>query len=408
MRILMVLPSFPFPPDTGGAIRTLELVRRLGRKNEVDILALDQAGTGALHIDQLQSCCRHVHLAPVKRRAKAMQIPALAVKVLRRIPLDTKYAESKSFAERLTHITRENAYDLIHFEKSVMAIHFGCLSPKHTARTVLGLQDVGVFQLYRMCRRERNAVKKVWLWLNCLAMMDWEPKVARQFDRTLVVSEVDRVLLQALDPQLDVAVIPNGVDTRACRPFPLGDRDKNILIVGSMDYPPNIDAALHFHKRIYPLIRRRIPDCTLSIVGRNPPASVRRLGDDSGVTVSADVAEVRPYYQRARVSAVPLRSGGGTRLKILESMAFGTPVVSTRVGCEGLAVEDGRNILVADSPADFARRICDVIQSASQWQALSQAGRQLVEEQYDWDTAADLLQGVYERLARDTETRRNA
>jgi len=399
MRILMALPFFPYPPDSGNVIRCLELIKRIGADDELDVLALDTVGSGADAVARVASFCRTVYPVPRRRRPKIAQVPALVGKILRGIPLDTKYADSRELGARLTRLTRENAYHIVHFEKSMMAVHVDRLAPGHGARTVLSLQDVGFSQLYRIYTRERRLFRKAWLLLNWLPMMTWEPRVARRFDKTLAVSALDRMLLQALDPQLDVDVIPNGVDTRRCRPFPLEQRAREILIVGTLDYPPNIDGVVGFCRDIFPLIRSRIPDCALSVVGKNPTTAVRRLGEQPGITVHPNVPDVQPFYQRALLSAVPLKAGGGTRLKILESLAFGTPVVSTRIGCEGLNLEAGRAILVADSPAAFADAVCALAESPARWRDLSEAGRRAVEEEYDWDRIAARLREVYARLA---------
>jgi glycosyltransferase involved in cell wall biosynthesis len=165
-----------------------------------------------------------------------------------------------------------------------------------------------------------------------------------------------------------------------------------------MDYKPNIDAALYFIENIFPVVRKRHPDCTVTIVGKTPVDDIKRLAEEQGVTVHSDVDDVRPYYQKAFVSIVPLRSGGGTRLKILEAMALGTPVVSTSIGCEGLDVENNFNILIADKPNDFAQQITNLLMDSELWNRLSHNGRALVQENYDWEQISRNYRAILEEL----------
>jgi glycosyltransferase involved in cell wall biosynthesis len=399
MKILMVTPSLPYPADTGGAIRTYELLKRVAAENETDLIGLAAPASGSAAPPELAKLCRRVYSAAKPAAPRLLQAPVLLGKALRGVPFITKYADSPHFTALLRQAVRENAYGVIHFEKSMVAGYVERLPAGHGAKTVLGLQDVGFIAQYRMYRHERRLRRKLRLLLNWLPMLSWEPRMARLFDKTLVVSENDRVLMQALEPGLDIAVIPNGIDTRTRQPYPLAGRDKNILLLGSLDYPPNIDAVRFFCGDIFPAVKQRVPACTLAIVGRNPGPEVQQLAVGPGVTLHANVDDVAPFYKRASVLVVPLRSGSGTRLKILEAMAFGTPVVATRVGREGLDVADGRDLLVADAPADFAAKVCEALSSAERWQALARSGRELVQSKYDWDLIGARLCGVYRELA---------
>jgi glycosyltransferase involved in cell wall biosynthesis len=204
-------------------------------------------------------------------------------------------------------------------------------------------------------------------------------------------------LLRRANPALDLAVVPNGVDTVQYTLLPESSGSKKILFVGDMHYPPNVDGAVFFCKEIFPLIKQHIPDAKLLIVGSEPANAVRALAGDD-VQVTGYVNSVVPYYQESGVSVVPLRAGGGTRLKILESMALGRPVVSTVLGCEGLAVTHGENILIADTPADFANQTAQVLNGGKGRQRLIANGRRLVEATYDWQIIAQSLLQVYDEI----------
>ena len=171
-----------------------------------------------------------------------------------------------------------------------------------------------------------------------------------------------------------------------------------MLFIGRMDYHANIDAALYFVKNIWPLIHARRPELRLVIAGAQPAPAIVALREQ-GITVTGTVADVRPFYRSALVSVVPLRVGGGTRLKVLEAMAAGTPVVSTTLGAEGLAVTLGKDILLADTPQAFADAVVSLQADSEQWRELATNARQLVQARYDWSVIGDVLFRLHEQLA---------
>ena len=192
-------------------------------------------------------------------------------------------------------------------------------------------------------------------------------------------------------------MIPNGADTRLLQPLPREDARPTLLYVGNMDYNANADAVISFCRESLPLIRQAVKDVELWIVGSNPLPEVRRLACDS-VHVTGYVEDVKPYYRQSSVCIVPLHAGSGIRLKILESMALGRPVVSTSLGCEGLDVEDGVQIMIADSPAQFAEKTVRLLQDAALYQTIVVNARRLVETRYDWDIIAVRFSSLYARL----------
>jgi glycosyltransferase involved in cell wall biosynthesis len=193
-----------------------------------------------------------------------------------------------------------------------------------------------------------------------------------------------------------VAVIENGVDTdyfaSSCA---ARERRRRIVFVGSMSYHANVDAIIPFVRQAWPPIRERFPEWRLTIVGSNPVPAVLALGNEKHVEVAGTVPDVRPYYREALAAIVPLRVGGGTRLKILEAMAAGVPVVSTTLGAEGLAVTPDRNILIADTPADWLPRLQSLSDEGALWQRIAGAGLDLVRSRYDWEVLGDTLCATY-------------
>jgi glycosyltransferase involved in cell wall biosynthesis len=258
------------------------------------------------------------------------------------------------------------------------------------------LHNVNTLLDYRHFRQARHPVEKVAWFIEWRKMRAYEREVVRRFDKCLVLSEEEKRHLLRLSPEVNVEVAPLGVDTAYFHnPAPERHDLLTLTFVGKMSYRPNTDAALTFCRCILPLIRRRFPDVQLEIVGMDPPESVRRLGEISGVTVTGWVDDMRHYLKRATVCVVPLRVGAGMRVKIVEALAMAKAVVSTSVGCEGLGLKDGEHLLIADSAKHFAAVVCCLLADKTLRLRLGQAGRRFVMEQYDWKRLTPQLEGIY-------------
>jgi glycosyltransferase involved in cell wall biosynthesis len=225
--------------------------------------------------------------------------------------------------------------------------------------------------------------RRRWLWLRDAAKWTrWQRRIVQAYDRVITVSQPDAAALAAAH----VAVVPNGVDSDRFRPTPLPSAPA-MVFTGALYTPPNIDGISWFCREVLPLVHRRVPSATLTIAGLSPPPEVRRLADLEGVEVHPDVDDTVPFLAAARLAVVPLRIGSGSRLKILEAMAAGRPVVSTTIGAEGLDVEPGRHLTVADSADAFAAAACAVLEGGGE--ATAAAARELVEREYAWPVVAD-------------------
>ena len=220
-----------------------------------------------------------------------------------------------------------------------------------------------------------------------------EDQLLAQCDVHTVCSEREREALLSRGVPARVEVIPNGVDVQSfAATQPSSEPRRNLVFVGSMDYHANVDGALYFAREVWPKIRALRPDLKFVICGSRPTAEILALRNSQpGVTVTGTVDDVRPYYQSALASIVSLRVGGGTRLKVLEAMAAGTPVVSTTLGAEGLAVTHGKDVLIADTPAEMVDAIVHLQNESEQWRSLVLNGRRLVETRYDWSVSGEKL-----------------
>jgi glycosyltransferase involved in cell wall biosynthesis len=209
---------------------------------------------------------------------------------------------------------------------------------------------------------------------------------------------VDKDTLESDSPQTEVKVIPNGVDTNYFKVSDGQPITNNVVFAGGMNWFPNRDAILYFSEEIWPLLKTEIPDLSFTLIGSSPPKKILDLGKTEKIEVMGFVDDVRPYLARAAAYIVPIRAGGGTRLKILDALASGKAVISTSTGCEGLKVTPGRNILIGDSPAEFAKQVIKVCTDGDLMKSLGEEGRKLVEEKYSWKMIGDDLNSLYDSL----------
>lgn len=225
----------------------------------------------------------------------------------------------------------------------------------------------------------------------------YETSTLRKVDGTLAVSEKDAEHLHKLALGARVAVVPNGVDPDYYR-IEQQDGEEGLVFVGKMDFRPNVDAVLWFTQKIWPLVRDRSPSTKFWVVGRNPSPRLNGLKSDPQVVITGEVPDVRPYLARSAVVVIPLRMGSGTRLKVLEAMAMGKAVVSTPLGCEGIAAQNGQEMALADSAQDFARLTLGLLRDREKRRKLGEAARRLVEEKYDWRTIVPRLEQFYAQI----------
>jgi glycosyltransferase involved in cell wall biosynthesis len=231
-------------------------------------------------------------------------------------------------------------------------------------------------------------------WRRMLLEIEWrklrrrEAKACASSDLTIAVSEQDRHRLASLAPGARVSPIPTGVDTSYFVPDGTAQRPARLVFTGSMDWHPNEDGVLYFIDAILPGIRSEVPEASFAVVGRNPSDQLRAACGRNGVLITGTVDDVRPFVREAAVYVVPLRAGGGTRLKIFEALSLGKAVVSTTVGAEGLELVSGRDAVIADGAADFARAVVSLLRDPQRREALGTAGRRLVEDRYTWTHVA--------------------
>jgi sugar transferase (PEP-CTERM/EpsH1 system associated) len=406
MQILIITDGSPYPLATAEAVRIHNLVRRIAARHQVWLAALVYSHEEAAGVLSMKQYCAGVETAIYRERHPAAHLPNLLRYALAGKPLELLFHQSDEFVRKINHLASTVNFDVVQIEHSHNAVYLEALPGEAACRRILVFRNVEFDQYAHILSVERRPVRKIRDLLYSRMMRRWEPLYAGRFDRCVALSNADRNLLLAANPRLQVDVVPNGTDTHALRPLPECGPPPTLLFVGTMSYRANVDAGIYFCGEILPRIRQRLGKVEVWIVGKDPAPEVWQLAGD-GVHVTGQVADLTPFYRRSTVCVVPLRAGSGTRLKILETMALGRPVVSTALGCEGLEVVDGEHLLIANGPAEFADKTVQLLTDKVLREQIAANARQLVVSRYDWDKIAGRLIEIYSELAACREPERD-
>ena len=396
MNILWLKSDLLLPLDKGGRLRTWHLLRHLARRHKITYLSFSELGPPR---EKAVAGMREVatRIVTVPRFDPAKRSLLFYMDAARYLADPLPYAVAKyrsaAYKVQLQSLLRDHTFDLLVCDFLVPAVNLPKTLP---CPAVIFTHNVEA-EIWRRHAETKASVPARWLYrLQHKRMLRFEADTLKRFDGILTVSEADRDTLARLYP--DIAskptwVVRTGVDTdyfvpsQRERPTAAGPR---LVFTGSMDWLPNEDAMAYFCHDILPLIREQEPHIRLSIVGRTPTPAVRALASES-IEVTGTVDDVRPYVADSAVYIVPLRIGGGTRLKIFEAMSMGKAVVSTSVGAEGLPVVDGRHALIADEPHAFADAVVSLVRHTTRRKALEHAARSLVVDHFDWSSVAGEL-----------------
>ncbi|PSF36242.1 hypothetical protein C7H19_13625 [Aphanothece hegewaldii CCALA 016] len=386
--------GLPYPPNSGVRIHDFNLIKNISQYHHVFLLSLLEFQEEVQYLSQLKQYCHTIDYVFAKPRSLRETIREALKAILTKRPIASYPFYYDEMASKLNEVLRNHHIDIIQIEHSFLAPYIDVIYPKNTLRKILSFHNVGYQQYRTMIKLNSNLKEKLLYQIKWLLMLNWEAKYAQKFDHCLVVSSLERQLLPS---KLAISVIENGIDTQSY-PF-LDDANNNTMIfVGTMGYAPNVDAILYFCAQIFPDIQQQLSNTKLFIVGNHPKPEICQLASSKNIIVTGAVPDIIPYYQQSQVSIVPLRAGGGTRLKILEAMALGKAVVSTSLGCEGLQVIHKKHIMIADTPLEFVRHTIELLTNKELREKIAKNARQLVEVQYDWSKISQKLMTVDENL----------
>jgi glycosyltransferase involved in cell wall biosynthesis len=393
MRVLLLTQVLPYPPDSGPKVKTYHVLKYLAQKHQVTLVSFVRDTDKPEYIQHLESLCERVITVPIKR-APLLDLAFLGKSLLTSQPwmmLRDERPEMRATLQELADTTR---FDVVHADQLNMAQY---ALPFTKSRKVLDLHNA-LWVLYQRMAATlplHNPMKYILL-RDWRLLKNYEGNMCRVFDAVTAVSDEDKQALIEAGARSDIQVIPIAIDTDKQALVQRAPSSPHIVHVGTMYWPANIDGIRWFLDQIYPIIKQQVPNVRCTLIGARPPQDIKeREQTDSSLKVTGYVDDPLPYLQDSSMMIVPLRAGGGMRVKILNAFAQGLPMVSTTVGCEGIHVTNNYDILVADSPQDFAQETVRLLTDPALNEQLTRHGRQTAEQQYDYRRACAPLDQIY-------------
>ncbi len=404
MKILFISENFPYPLDSGGRIRSYHIMKGLSQEHDVTLVTTIEREQQRQYLPELENVCHEVRAVSTAEETRF----ALGLKLLKSLVSPTPIVVERHYAPEVSReiqrLLTDTAFDVVHFDHLDASFYLSCVP--EGVKTVLDEHNIVSNQVKTSIAAEHNHLKKWYMQFQLGKTLRYESETCPKMNQCFVCSDIDKDYLLDMAPDAAVTTIPNGVDLDY-----FGDRSwfdsarhaqepYSIVFVGMLDYGPGGVAIRYFCQEILPLLQRRIPGIRFYVIGQNPPTYLKTLAaqNPDNIVLTGRVDDIRPYVARSKVFVVPLRSGSGTRLKILDAMAMGIPVVSTSIGAEGLEVESGQHILLADTPETFSEAVLRLLQDEPFAVVIRENARQFVSETYSWNTIWVALLAAYSRL----------
>jgi glycosyltransferase involved in cell wall biosynthesis len=389
MRILWLKTELLHPVDKGGKIRTYHMLKELKREHHVTYLTLDDGTADAEARERSMEYCDELICVPHRTRAKftAGFYFELGANLVSSLPYFMNKYKSAAMRQAIARAATNERFDVLVCDFLMPSIN---VPADYRGPTVLFQHNVEAVIWRRHYEMQLNPLKKAYLYSQWRKTVAFECGACRRFDHVVAVSRDDAETMRHEYNIKSISDVPTGVDTEFFRMRGAEMREPHSLVfTGSMDWLPNEDAIRYFLTEIMPRVKRAMPDATLTVVGRNPSASLREWSErDPSIIVTGRVEDVRPFMERAAAYVVPIRIGGGTRLKIYEAMAMEQAIVSTTVGAEGLPVQDGAELLLADKPEAFADAVVRVLRDEMFARELGARAAAAVRQRFGWDRVA--------------------
>ena len=393
MRVLLLTQVLPYPPDSGPKVKTYYVLKYLAQHHAVTLVSFVRENDKPEHIRHLETLCEKVIPVPITR-SKVRDLAFLGQSLLSGQPWMMLRDERPEMRQALADLAAGEPFDVVHADQTNMGQY---TLPFTHSRKVLDLHNA-LWMLYKRLAETTPAANP----MKYILERDWrllkryEGELCRQFDAVTVVTDEDKSLLIEAGAQPDMTVIPIAIDTDEQKLINRRPSGPHIIHIGTMYWQPNINGITWFLDEVYPLVKREVPDVRCTLIGARPPEHIVQRGhDDRTLNVTGYVEDTLPFQEDASMMVVPLHAGGGMRVKILNALAQGIPMVSTTVGCEGIRVQDGHDILVADTPQDFARGVIRLLTDYELNTRLTRQGRETAESFYDYRQACRPLDRVY-------------
>jgi polysaccharide biosynthesis protein PslH len=400
-RILYLTQVLPYPLNTGARVRQYYVLRYLARIHEVTLVSFVRSDDRPEHIAHLKTVCHAVYTVPMVR-SRLHDGQAALKGLLTHLPIVITRDEITSMQQTLARLLASELFDVVHADQVSMSM-YGLMGKD--ARRVIDLHNAMYLVTERLAAHESNPLKRLIFQHEAHALARYEAELCAKYDQVIFVTDEDRKLIEQQITHWKVRVpdrcfttIPICIDPSDKLPIRPVARPQRITALGVMFWPPNAEGVLWFAQEIWPHIHAQQPQLIFTIVGKNPPGYLSQLHDTNGIEVLGFVPEVESILAETAVFVVPLRAGGGMRVKILDTWSWGLPIVSTRIGAEGIDIRDGENILIADTPDAFGAAVLRAASDSDLNQQLRWNGRRWVEEKYDWKIVYQAWDEVYARM----------
>ncbi len=398
MKVLLLTQIVPYPPDSGPKVKTYYLLRSLAQHHQITLVAFTRNEQEERDAAALHDLCEEVHTVHL-HRSRMRDLSALATSMLHNRSWLMERDNQPEMHQLLAGLVQQakqsgQPFDLVHADQLNMAMFADRLPLPRLLD-----QHNAVWTIFKRMALQERGPKRVFLEREWRLLKRFEGDVCGRFEAVTAVSEEDRrALFEAIGTARDMPVIPIAVDANREQPIPRMPDAKAVLSMATMMWPPNVDGVMWFAHDIYPIIHKVLPETRFFVVGQRPVAEVRALPEsDPSIEVTGYVADPNSYIAQSACLIVPLRSGGGMRVKILEALARGIPIVSTTIGYEGIDLQPGRHLLVADTPQDFAEAVVRLIREPDFGRELARQGRERLLERYDWRAVYPAMEAAYQQ-----------
>lgn len=414
MRILFLTQILPYPPNAGPRVKTWNVLRHLAKSGAEITLVTFIRPEELKFLDEVKQICRDVLPVPIKRN-RINDMVFFLKSLFTGNPFLIERDNLQPMNAKIREVLAHHSFDVIHADQLSMAQYawfarqeiqkrpneIGNIQPRlifdaHNATwTILDRMQIQVPFIFRfLVRFERNKIKK------------YEGRLVKNFDCTLAVTDIDKAALLLAVDQPDeeknkIPVIPIAVDTKQLSKYPNNNQGNSLLTLGTLHYPPNADGIRWFMQQVFPIVLNQFPDTKLTVIGKNPPQDFFEIAQKHPdlIKITGYVDELDPYLKQARIIVVPVLAGGGMRVRILEAFAHQIAVVTTTIGLEGIDAIHNKNVMIGDSPEEFANAVVQLLSNPELCASIAIGGRKLVESKYDWKAVFGALDKVYQQLS---------
>ena len=403
MNILWLSHFLPYPPKGGPYQRSYNLLREVSRHNDVYLLALQHKKFTHPESElenaksELGALCREVHVVDISSRTENWSMYQTALKTLVSVyPFNVEIFRSVRYEKRLKEMMSRVGFDVVHYDTIGLAYY--CKDTGITPK-VLTHHDIESFRIRRRINNERNPLRKAYLLLETMKLEKYERQNCRLFNTNLVVSDLDGNRLKIISNESQIDIVENGVDTEYFEPCYDMNRQNTLIFAGRLDQFANRDGMIYFCTKVWPKLKEKNQKLNFVIIGSNPPDQLIEISKhDVNFQLLGYVDDVRPYFAQATACVCPIRTGGGTRIKILDALAMGMPIISTTIGCEGINVTPEKDIIIANEPEEFIQQTVRILNDPALRGDLSKNARKNAVDVYSWKVIGRKLNNIYSSI----------